>query len=99
MAGVCAAGVRRLARFASGPDPGHADARHVTGLAAGFNVLLSVLACLIGMILVMETAWNSLVARIFSMDRTRAAYISLKTVIDRSFGAALALLGVKIVAT
>ena len=58
-----------------------------------------VLACLILLILVMETAWNSLVARIFSMDRTRAAYISLKTVIDRTFGAALALLGVKIVAT
>ncbi|WP_137112008.1 LysE family translocator [Rhodobacter sp. SY28-1] len=58
-----------------------------------------VLACLIAMILLMETAWNSLVARIFSMDRTRAAYISLKTVIDRCFGAALALLGVKIVAT
>jgi hypothetical protein len=31
-----------------------------------------------------ETAWNSLVARIFSLDRTRAAYISLKTVIDRT---------------
>jgi len=58
-----------------------------------------VLACLIVLILVAETAWNSLVARIFSLDRTRAAYISLKTVIDRCFGAALAVLGVKIVAT
>ncbi|MBL9074769.1 LysE family transporter [Tabrizicola sp.] len=58
-----------------------------------------VLACLILLILIMETAWNSLVARIFSMERTRAAYISLKSVIDRCFGAALALLGVKIVAT
>jgi len=58
-----------------------------------------VLACLIVVILTLETAWNSLVARIFSLDRTRAAYISLKTVIDRTFGAALALLGVKIVAT
>ena len=58
-----------------------------------------VLACLIALILALETAWNSLVARIFSLDRTRAAYISLKTVIDRTFGAALALLGVKIVAT
>ena len=58
-----------------------------------------VLACLILLILVTETAWNSLVARIFSLDRTRATYISLKTVIDRCFGAALALLGVKIVAT
>jgi threonine/homoserine/homoserine lactone efflux protein len=58
-----------------------------------------VLACLLALILVMETAWNSLVARIFSLERTRATYISLKTVIDRSFGAALALLSVKIVAT
>ncbi len=58
-----------------------------------------VLATLVLLILVMETAWNSLVARIFSLDRTRAAYVSLKTVIDRCFGAALALLGLKIVAT
>lgn len=58
-----------------------------------------VLACLILLILVAETVFNSLVARIFSAERTRAAYISLKTVIDRCFGAALALLGVKIVAT
>jgi threonine/homoserine/homoserine lactone efflux protein len=58
-----------------------------------------VLACLIGMILVLETAWNSLVVRIFALERTRTAYISLKTLIDRCFGAALALLGVKIVAT
>ena len=46
MAGVRAAGVRRLARFATGPDPGHANARHVTGLAAGFTVLLPVLSLL-----------------------------------------------------
>lgn len=58
-----------------------------------------ILVCLILLILVAETAWNSLVARIFSLDRTRATYISLKTVIDRCFGAALALLGGKIVAT
>ncbi len=50
-------------------------------------------------ILAMETAWNSIVARIFSLERTRATYISLKTVIDRCFGAALALLGIKIIAT
>jgi threonine/homoserine/homoserine lactone efflux protein len=36
------------------------------------------------------------VARLFSLDRTRARYISLKTVIDRTFGAALAALGVKV---
>jgi threonine/homoserine/homoserine lactone efflux protein len=46
-----------------------------------------------------ETIWNTIVARIFSLDRTRAKYISLKTIIDRTFGGLLALLGVKIAAT
>ena len=46
-----------------------------------------------------ETCWNVVVARIFSLDRTRARYISLKTVIDRAFGGVLALLGLKIAAT
>jgi len=43
-----------------------------------------------------ETAWNILVARIFSLDRTRRGYISLKSVIDRLFGGLLAILGLKI---
>lgn len=54
---------------------------------------------LLALIFTAETAWNSLVARIFSLDRTRARYISLKTLIDRSFGGLLALLGIKIAAT
>lgn len=58
-----------------------------------------VLAALLGVIFASETLWNSLVARIFSLDRTRAKYISLKTIIDRSFGGLLALLGLKIAAT
>lgn len=58
-----------------------------------------VLGLLLAVIFAAETLWNSLVARIFSLDRTRAKYISLKTVIDRCFGGALALLGVKIVTT
>jgi threonine/homoserine/homoserine lactone efflux protein len=58
-----------------------------------------VLALLLLVIFTAETLWNSLVARIFSLDHTRAKYISLKTVIDRCFGGALALLGIKIVAT
>lgn len=58
--------------------------------------VLGVLLCII---FLSETIWNSLVARIFSLERTRAGYISLKTIIDRSFGAALAALGIKIVAT
>lgn len=58
-----------------------------------------VLALLLAVIFAAETLWNSLVARIFSLERTRGRYISLKTLIDRSFGGALALLGIKIVAT
>ncbi len=54
---------------------------------------------LLAVIFFAETLWNSLVARIFSLERTRARYISLKTIIDRSFGGLLALLGLKIAAT
>lgn len=60
---------------------------------------LWVYLALLALIFTAETAWNSLVARIFSLDRTRARYISLKTLIDRSFGGLLALLGIKIAAT
>ena len=41
-------------------------------------------------------SWNMIVARIFSLDRSRAAYISLKTIIDRAFGGMLILLGAKV---
>ena len=77
-------------------------------LACAFSIFLGtlqentpvwVLALLLAVIFTAETLWNSLVARIFSLDHTRAKYISLKTVIDRCFGGALALLGLKIVAT
>lgn len=60
---------------------------------------LWVIAALLLVVFLNESLWNILVARIFSLDRTRAAYISLKTIIDRSFGGLLALLGVKIAAT
>lgn len=54
---------------------------------------------LLAAIFAIETAWNIAVARIFSLDRTRSRYISLKTVIDRTFGAALGALGVKVALT
>lgn len=54
---------------------------------------------LLAVIFINETVWNTLVARIFSLDRTRAAYISLKGIIDRCFGGLLALLGLKIAAS
>lgn len=56
-------------------------------------------AALLAVIFTAETLWNTLVARIFSLERTRAGYISLKTVIDRCFGGLLAVLGIKIAAT
>ncbi|MFS4579849.1 LysE family translocator [Phaeobacter sp. C3_T13_0] len=45
-----------------------------------------------------EVTWNTLVARIFSFEKTRRGYINLKHVIDRIFGGLLAALGVKIAA-
>ena len=51
---------------------------------------------LLATIFAAETLWNTAVARIFSANRTRARYISLKTVIDRSFGGMLAMLGLKV---
>jgi threonine/homoserine/homoserine lactone efflux protein len=51
---------------------------------------------LLAVVFANETLWNILVARIFSLDRARATYISLKTIIDRSFAGLLAALGVKI---
>ena len=60
---------------------------------------LWVYGALLAVVFLNETIWNILVARIFSFDRTRAGYISLKSLLDRSFGGLLALLGVKIAAT
>jgi threonine/homoserine/homoserine lactone efflux protein len=54
---------------------------------------------LLAVLFTFETGWNILVARIFSLDHTRAAYISLKTIIDRAFGGMLILLGLRIAAT
>lgn len=58
-----------------------------------------VYAALLAVVFLNETVWNTLVARVFSFERTRAGYISLKTLIDRAFGGMLALLGLKIAAT
>ena len=55
-----------------------------------------VIAALLLVVSLNETIWNILVARLFSLDRSRSAYISLKSIIDRSFGGMLALLGVKV---
>ncbi|MFN3606834.1 MAG: LysE family translocator, partial [Cypionkella sp.] len=58
-----------------------------------------VYGALLATVMANETIWNIAVARIFSLDRTRARYISAKSIIDRAFGGLLGLLGVKIAAT
>lgn len=60
---------------------------------------LWVYGALLTVVFLNEALWNILVARIFSFERTRSGYISLKTIIDRVFGGMLALLGLKIAAT
>lgn len=57
------------------------------------------LALLLVCIFLGEFLWNTSVARLFSLDRTRIIYIGLKHLIDRVFGGLLAALGVKIAAT
>lgn len=63
--------------------------------SAGWLTYIAILA----MVFVNETLWNTLVSRIFSMQKTRATYLGLKGLIDRMFGGLLAALGIKIAIT
>ncbi|MFN4172202.1 MAG: LysE family translocator [Pseudorhodobacter sp.] len=56
-------------------------------------------AALLAVVFAKETGWNILVVRLFSFDRSRAGYVSLKTLLDRAFGGLLGLLGVKVALT
>ncbi|WP_226803985.1 LysE family translocator [Amylibacter sp. SFDW26] len=60
---------------------------------------IGVYVALLTVVFLNETIWNTMVARIFSLNVTRTVYISLKGLIDRVFGGLLAVLGVKIAAT
>lgn len=60
---------------------------------------LWVIAALLLVVFLNEAIWNTLVARVFSFHRSKAAYIGLKSSIDRGFGGLLALLGAKIAVT
>lgn len=62
---------------------------------AGAPVIIALLA----IVFFNETAWNILVGRIFSFERTRRNYLNLKGTIDRLFGGLLGALGVKIALT
>lgn len=63
------------------------------------DTALWIKAALLAVVFSTDFLWNVLVARLFSLDRTRAVYLSLKTLIDRVFGGFLALLGAKIALT
>lgn len=54
---------------------------------------------ILGIIFFNDCGWNIIIARIFSLDRTRKTYMSLKTIIDRVFAGLLAALSAKIVLT
>lgn len=58
-----------------------------------------VIAALLLVVFLNEALWNTVVARIFSLERTRAGYLRMKGGIDRAFGGLLALLGLKIAMT
>ena len=57
---------------------------------------LPMLALLMAVIFIDETAWYILVARLFSLPRPRALYARLKAGLDRTFGVLLAGLGIRI---
>ncbi len=56
-------------------------------------------AALLAVVFFNTVMWNTLVSRIFSMQKTRATYLNLKGWIDRAFGGLLGLLGIKIAVT
>ena len=51
---------------------------------------------ILGIIFFNDAGWNVIVARIFSLERTRRGYLNLKTLIDRVFGGLLGMLGLKL---
>ena len=58
-----------------------------------------VIAALLLVVFLNEALWNVIVARIFSLEPARLAYVRLKTALERTFGALLALLGIKLAVT
>lgn len=57
------------------------------------------LAALLAVILLDETLWYLLVARLFSLARARAAYAGAKAWVDRAFGGLIAAFGLRLAAT
>lgn len=60
------------------------------------NPSLPLMAGLLAMVFVIETAWFMLVALAFSRGPVRRGYMRLKTTLDRAFGAAMVALGLRL---
>lgn len=56
-------------------------------------------AAILAMVFINDTGCAMLVSRVFSFERTRRAYLGLKTVFERLFGGLMALLGLKLALT
>lgn len=57
---------------------------------------LGLLAALLAIIFIVETAWYLAVATVFAVPRVRARYLAFKAWIDRACGGVLGLLGLKL---
>lgn len=55
-------------------------------------------ALVVALVFANEFLWNVIVARIFSLDRTRRGYLGAKTLIERAFAGLVAALGVRLAA-
>lgn len=57
------------------------------------------LALILTGVLIVETIWFSVIARIFSLGPARRGYANMKKLIDRAFGGLIAVFGIKIATT
>ena len=69
------------------------------GISAAALVVALILAALLAVIFLQETLWYVIVARVFSLERSRAAYGRFKRHVDRLFGGLIAGLAAKIALT
>ena len=84
-----------LMTFLANPKPAVFFGAVFVGLVpAGTPV--PVLAALLAVIFINETLWYIIVARAFSIETARNAYIRMKTWVDRAFGGLIAAFGLNI---
>lgn len=84
-----------LLTFVANPKPAVFFGAIFVGLIPS-EASLATRAALLLAIFLNETLWYVVVARVFSLPRARAAYIGLKSSVDRTFGALIAAFGLKI---